>query len=166
MSAKLQPTVHRLRLQTVFPETQDRAAGKVLQPLSAVSEGVGGGQTGGQVHRLRRGRGLPQRQGAAGRPGRPKIQQVVSPDGMGMDTGRLHPANRGGGAAPAGKIVLFFLPQHETRRDNRPAGAASRFVPPRLGAGGQRPAKPENGQGPGAELFLERTIWKGVLHTW
>lgn len=44
MSAKLQPSVHRLRLQAVFPETQDRAAGKVLQPLSAVSKGVGGGQ--------------------------------------------------------------------------------------------------------------------------
>ena len=29
---------------------------------------------------------------------------------MGVDKGRLHPANRGGGAAPAGKIVLFFLP--------------------------------------------------------
>src|SRR5699024_1168355 len=166
MSAKLQPPVHRLRLQAVFPETQDRAAGKVLQPLPAVSKGVGGGQAGGQVYRLRRRRGLPQRQGAAGGPGRPKIQQVVSPDGMGMDTGRLHPANRGGRAAPAGKIVLFFLPQHETRRDNRSAGAASRFVPPRPGAGGQRPEKPENGQGPGAELFLERTIWKGVLHTW
>ena len=166
MSAKLQPSVHRLRLQAVFPKTQDRAAGKVLQPLPAVSKGVGGGQTGGQVHRLRRGRGLPQRQGAAGRPGRPKIQQVVSPDGMGMDAGRLHPADRGGRAAPAGKIVLFFLSQHETRRDHRPAGAASRFVPPRPGAGGQRPEKPENGQGPGAELFLERTIWKGVLHTW
>ena len=101
-----------------------------------------------------------------GRPGRPKIQQVVSPDGMGMDAGRLHPADRGGRAAPAGKIVLFFLPQHETRRDHRPAGAASRFVSPRPGAGGQRPEKPENSQGPGAELFLERTIWKGVLHTW
>ena len=35
MSAKLQPTVHSLRLQAVFPETQDRAAGKVLQPLPA-----------------------------------------------------------------------------------------------------------------------------------
>src|SRR5699024_11384444 len=78
MSAKLQPPVHRLRLQAVFPETQDRAAGKVLQPLPAVSKGVGGGQAGGQVYRLRRRRGLPQRQGAAGRPGRPKIQQVVS----------------------------------------------------------------------------------------
>ena len=43
MSAKLQPSVHCLRLQTVFPETQDRAAGKVLQPLLAVSKGVGGG---------------------------------------------------------------------------------------------------------------------------
>ena len=74
---------------------------------------------------------------------------------MGMDAGRLHPADRGGRAAPAGKIVLFFLPQHETRRDHRPAGAASRFVPPRPGAGGQRPEKPENGQGPGEELFLE-----------
>src|SRR5699024_10252567 len=57
-------TVHCLRLQAVFPETQDRAAGKVLQPLPNLSKGVGGGQTGGQVHRLRRGRGLPQRQGS------------------------------------------------------------------------------------------------------
>ena len=44
MSAKLQPTIHRLRLQAVFPETQDRTAGKVLQPLPAVSKGVAAGK--------------------------------------------------------------------------------------------------------------------------
>lgn len=110
MSAKLQPTVHRLRLQTVFPETQDRAAGKVLQPLSAVSEGVGGGQTGGQVHRLRRRRGLPQRQGAAGRPGRPKIQQVVSPDGMGWTRDDCIRQIEAAGLPQPGKSSCFFCP--------------------------------------------------------
>ena len=44
MPAKLQPSVHCLRLQTVFPETQDRAAGKVLQPLPAMPPNLGGGQ--------------------------------------------------------------------------------------------------------------------------
>ena len=81
--------LNRLRLQAMFPETQDRAAGKVLQSLFALSKGMGGGQAGGEVHRLRRRRGLPQRQGAAGRPGRPQVQQVVSPDGMGMGPGGL-----------------------------------------------------------------------------
>ena len=42
-----------LRLQAVFPETQDRAAGKVLQPLSALPQkGMGSGQAGGEVYRL------------------------------------------------------------------------------------------------------------------
>ena len=36
------------------------AATQVLQSLFALSKGMGGGQTGGEVHRLRRRRGLPQ----------------------------------------------------------------------------------------------------------
>ena len=43
MSEKRHAALYRLRLQAVFSETQDRAAGKVLQPLSALPEGVGGG---------------------------------------------------------------------------------------------------------------------------
>ena len=84
------PALHRLRLQAVFPETQDRAAGKVLQSLFALPKGMGSGQAGGEIHRLRRRRGLPQRQGAAGRPGRPQVQQLVSPDGMGMGPGSVY----------------------------------------------------------------------------
>lgn len=36
MLAERHPALHRLRLQAVFPETQDRAAGKVLQSLFAL----------------------------------------------------------------------------------------------------------------------------------
>ena len=37
--AERHPALHRLRLQTVFPETQDRAAGKVLQSGYDAGEG-------------------------------------------------------------------------------------------------------------------------------
>ena len=40
MSAKLQPSVHRLRLQAVFPETQDRAAGDALELVSALRRSI------------------------------------------------------------------------------------------------------------------------------
>lgn len=73
--AERHPAFHRLRLQAVFPETQDRATGKVLQSLFALPKGMGSGQAGGEIYWLRRRRGLPQRQGAAGRPGRPQVQQ-------------------------------------------------------------------------------------------
>ena len=41
MFAERHPALHRLRLQAVFSETQDRAAGKVLQQLSSVPQGLG-----------------------------------------------------------------------------------------------------------------------------
>jgi hypothetical protein len=52
MSEKRHAALYRLRLQAVFSETQDRAAGKVLQQLSSMPQGLGQREKGGQVHRL------------------------------------------------------------------------------------------------------------------
>ena len=147
--AERHPALDGLRLQAVFPETQDRAAGQVLQPLPALPQGMGGGKTGGEVHRLRRRRELPQRQSAAGRPGRPKVQQVVSPDGMGMGPGGLPASHRRCGPAPAGQILLLLLPQHEGGGDHPPAGPPPGPVPKGHRLGRQRPPQFENGPGPG-----------------
>ena len=89
-----------------------------------------------------------------------KIQQVVSPDGMGMD-GRLHPAIE---ASPSRNRPVF-LPSMKPD-DNHGGSSIPICSWPRPGAEDNARQNLENGQGPGAELFLRRTIWKGVSYTW
>lgn len=45
--------LHRLRLQALLPQAQDRDAGEVLQQLSTVQRGVGQRPARPQIHRLR-----------------------------------------------------------------------------------------------------------------
>ncbi|MFR3129501.1 MAG: hypothetical protein ACLTNN_08505 [Blautia sp.] len=114
-------------------------------------QGVGGGQAGGQVHRLRRGRGLPQRQGS------------LLGDLADRKYSKWYPLMEWGwtrddcirqieaAGCPSREIVLFFCPSMKPDEITGPAGAAIPICSAAPGAGGQRPEKPENGQGPGAE---------------
>ena len=84
----------------------------------------------------------------------------------GWDRAACQQAIEDAGLPQPGKSSCFFLSQYAGGRNHLFAGPPPGPVPAGHRAGGQRPSQFENGPGPGPQLLMERTVWKGELHTW